>query len=118
MDAELRRTVCRLVAGLVVTDDDLSPEEDAFVDKLIAGFGVSERDEIFPIVDRTEAAASVRGLPPKVQEEALALLVQAAVADGKVVDEERSYLHTVGEAMGVTAAAIDERIRTALGGRA
>jgi uncharacterized tellurite resistance protein B-like protein len=114
VDAELRKTVCRLVAGLVVSDDDLSPEEDAFIDRLMQRFEVEDRSEIFPIVDRSEAAASVRALPGPVRDEALGLLVQAAVADGKVVDEERSYLHTVGEAMGIAAAAVDAQVAKAL----
>ena len=33
MDAELRTTVCRIVAGLVVSDDDFSPEEEAFINR-------------------------------------------------------------------------------------
>jgi uncharacterized tellurite resistance protein B-like protein len=117
MNAELRATVCRLVAGLVVSDDDLSPEEDAFIDRILQRFEVADRSEIFPIVDRSEAAACVRVLPAAVRDEALALLIEAAVADGKVVDEERSYLHTVGDAMGVSAAAVDARVQKALAAR-
>ncbi len=114
MDVELRTTVCRLVAGLVVADDDLSPEEDALVDRLVARFGVADRSVIFPIVDRSEAAAAVATLPEAVRQEALGLLVEAAVADGKVADEERAYLHTVGEAMGLVAVAIDAKIAEAM----
>ena len=33
MNAELRTTVCRLVAGLVVSDDDFSREEEAFIEE-------------------------------------------------------------------------------------
>ncbi len=35
VDAELRVTVCRLVAGLVVSDDDFSPEEEAFIERML-----------------------------------------------------------------------------------
>ena len=38
VDKELRRNICRLIAGLVVADDDLEPAEDAFVDKMLAKF--------------------------------------------------------------------------------
>ena len=78
-----------------------------------AARALSEID-IFPIVDRSEAAASVKALPAAVREEAFALLLEAAVADGKIVDEERHYLHTVGEAMGLASAAVDARLRAAL----
>jgi len=114
VDAELRTTVCRLVAGLVVSDDDFSPEEEDFIGRILVRFGIGDREIIFPILDRSEAAAAVRALPAAVQEEALAVLIEAAVADGKVVDEERAYLNVVGEAMGLGPAAVDARVARAL----
>jgi uncharacterized tellurite resistance protein B-like protein len=118
VDAELRTNVCRLVAGLVVADDDFSPEEEEFIGRVLVRFGIGDREVIFPIVDRTEAAAAVRALPAAVQEEALAVLIEAAVADGKVVDEERAYLRVVGEAMGLDAGAIEARIAKGLASKA
>lgn len=117
MDAELRTTVCRLVAGLVVSDDDFSPEEEAFIERMLNRFQIDDRAKIFPIIDREEAAASVRALPAAVQHEALGTLVEAAVADGKVVDEERGYLVAVGEAMGLDEKTVERRILAALGGQ-
>jgi uncharacterized tellurite resistance protein B-like protein len=117
VDVELRTTLCRIVAGLVVSDDDFSPEEEAFIERMLVRFGISDREAIFPIVDRDEAAAGIRALPAAVQEEALDTLVAAAVADGKVVDEERAYLTAVGGAMGLDAAAVEARIAKALGAR-
>jgi len=117
MDAELRTTICRLVAGLVVSDDDFAPEEEAFIERMLARFGIADRASIFPIVDRSEAAASVRALPAAVRQEALGVLLEAAVADGKVVDEERVYLLAVGEAMGLGAAEVEARIAKALAGK-
>jgi hypothetical protein len=114
LEAELARSVCRLVAGLVVSDDDFAPEEEAFIERMLARFEVGDREAIFPIVSRDEAAEKVRELPPWVQQEALLALVEAAVADGKVVDEERGYLVAVGEAMGLDAAAIGRRIAAGL----
>lgn len=114
MDAELRTTVCRLVAGLVVSDDDFSPEEEAFIERMLRRFSIDDRAVIFPIIDRSEAAESVRALPAAVQQEALATLIEAAVADGKVVDEERGFLLAVGEAMGLDRATTEGRISAAL----
>lgn len=114
MDQELRETLCRLIAGLVVADDDLAPEEDAFITRMLERFDIKDRDTIFPIVDRSEAAAKVRELPAVVQQEAFMWLVEAAIADGKVVDEERAYLLAVGEVIGLDAAATDDRIKKAL----
>jgi uncharacterized tellurite resistance protein B-like protein len=115
LEPQVRTTVCRLVAGLVVSDDDFSPEEEAFIERMLKRFGIDDRALIFPILDQAEAAASVRALDPAVQEEAFATLVEAAVADGVVVEAERGYLLVVGEAMGLTGVAVDGRIARALG---
>ena len=40
-------------------------------------------------------------LPEEVREETVGLLVDAAVADGKLTDEERVYLQAVSEAAGL-----------------
>jgi uncharacterized tellurite resistance protein B-like protein len=114
VDLALRHTICRLIAGLVVSDDDFAPEEEAFIDRLLARFGVSDREAIFPIVSNDEAAARIRELPADVQDGALRLLAEAAAADGHIADEERAYLKAVGDAMGVGDAAVDEMLKTAM----
>jgi uncharacterized tellurite resistance protein B-like protein len=112
MDEETRRLVCRLIAGIVVVDDHLARKEDRFLDRLLSRFQfpVDERGFCFPIMDGEEAASALRGLPSAVQEETLALLIEAAAADKEYAEEERDYLHTVGKVIGVTAAEIDERV--------
>jgi uncharacterized tellurite resistance protein B-like protein len=112
IDQELRRRVCRLIAGIVVSDDDLDEAEDKFIDRLLPSFGIpiEERESIFPIVDRAEAAEALRALPKSIHREVFDLLLDAAVADGKVVDEEKAYLHTVGEVLGLAAAEVDGKI--------
>ena len=112
----MRHTVCRLIAGLVVSDDELAPEEDAFIDRLLARFGVpaGDRDTIFPILDRAEAALKIRDLPAPVQDEAMKLLIEAAVADGKIATEEREYLTAVGEALGIGEEVLEKRVADAL----
>ena len=117
MDVELRHTVCRLIAGLVVSDDDFAPEEETFIERMLERFGVSDRETIFPIVAHDEAAARMRELPPAVQQEAMDLLIEAAAADGKITDEETAYLGIVGEVLGLDAAAIDKRLEAALAAR-
>jgi uncharacterized tellurite resistance protein B-like protein len=117
VDAELAHTVCRLVAGLIVSDDDFAPEEEAFIERMLQRFGVPDRETIFPIVAHDEAGECVRTLPAAVQEEALATLIEAAAADGKITVEERGYVHAVGEAMGIDLAALDKRIDAAIAGR-
>ena len=117
MDKDMRRKICRLIAGLVVSDDDLGPAEEAFLDKMLAKFEVpeDERDTIFPIVDRDEAAATIRSLPEEARRAALDLLIEATVADGVVAPEERSYLETVAGEMGVSSADLTKRLDAKLG---
>ena len=118
MDDEAKRKVARLVAGIVVADDDLDPEEDTFVTKLLARFGISddERAEvIFPLVDAAEAAAAFSELSSDMQREAMQLVVDAAAADGKIVPEERAYLDALAKAVGVGADELDALVRGALG---
>ncbi len=118
MDESQRRKICQLVAGIVVTDDELDPREEAFVERMLARFGLdpSERDAIFPLVDGEEAARDLAKMPEDVRGEAFSLLVQAAAADDKVVPEEREYLLAVGRALGLSEDDVDLRIVDALSG--
>jgi uncharacterized tellurite resistance protein B-like protein len=116
MDENVSRNVCRLIAGIVVSDEDLSPQEDAFVDRMLDRFGIprAEREVIFPIIDATEAAAAVRELDPAVRTEAFGLLIEAAAADGSIAPEELTYLETVADAVGVSRDELSDRLSEAL----
>ena len=83
VDSELAHKLCRLIAGIVIADDDLAPSEEAFIDRLIAQFGLAaeDRDALFPIIDGEEAAAEMAELEPDVQHQAFGLLLEAAAAD-------------------------------------
>lgn len=116
MDLATRHQVCRLIAGIVVSDDDLDEREEAFLDRLIDRFGLSAegRQAVFPIVDKSEATAAMRELPKDVQQRAYELLLEAAAADGKIVPEERAYLVAVGEALALSPSDVDTRIAAVL----
>ncbi len=118
MDQEQARRVCQLIAGIVIADDDLDPAEEAFIDRLIARFGLTDedRDALFPIVAADEAAEAMKTLPKDVSAETLELLIQAALADGKVVDVEREFLGAVAKALDVPEADLEKRIAAKLGG--
>ena len=104
MDESQRRRVCQLVAGMVISDDVLEPQEEAFLDRVIEQFGLADlgRDAIFPLVSHDEAAAAARELGPELGEEAFALLLDAAKADNEVNKDELEYLRVVAEALGVS----------------
>jgi uncharacterized tellurite resistance protein B-like protein len=110
--------VCRLIAGIVISDDDLDEKEEAFIDRMVERFGLADedRDALFPIVDADEAVSEIKAFPEEVRTETLRLLIDAAVADGKVVDEEKAYLVAVAGAMGVSESDLDIRVAKALGG--
>jgi 2-hydroxychromene-2-carboxylate isomerase len=101
-----------MIAGLVVTDDDLDDKEDAFIERMLASFGIpsSDRNLIFPIVDGSEAAAALREMTPAMQSSAVELLLQAAAVDGKIVSEERAYLAAVADAVGMPHAELERRL--------
>lgn len=116
MEEALRKKICRLVAGIVVADDDLDEKEDAFLDRLLVTFGIpaEQRDELFPIVDRDEAATEIKTLPKDVQDDVFTRLVDAACADGKVVPEERDYLKSVANAIGMPDDVVELKLIEAL----
>jgi uncharacterized tellurite resistance protein B-like protein len=109
--------ICRLVAGLVVTDDDLDEREDAFVERMLARFGIpsSDRNLIFPILDATEAAVALREMTPDLQRTAVDLLIQAAAVDGKIAPEERAYLDVVADSVGMPRPELERRLNEELG---
>jgi uncharacterized tellurite resistance protein B-like protein len=116
MDETVARRVCRLIAGIVVSDDDLAPKEEAFVDRMLVRFGipVEEREVVFPIIDEGEAVEAVRSLEPAVREEAFNLLIEAAAVDGSIEPEELSYLEAVSDVVGVSRDDLSERLAQAL----
>src|SRR5690348_13828881 len=116
MDDALRRKICRLVAGILVSDDDLDAREDLFVDKLLREFGIplADRDFLFPIVDVKEAQAEMSELPADVRDEAMRLLLDAACADGRIMESEREYLRSVAAALEIDEHETDRMISVRL----
>lgn len=116
MDETVRRKVCRLIAGIVVSDEDLSPQEDEFVDRMLDRFGIprAEREVIFPIIDASEAVQAMKELDEGLRTEAFGLLVEAAAIDGSIAPEELGYLETVAEVAGVSRDALSDRLAEAM----
>lgn len=113
MDEEMKRLVCRMVAGLVASDEEFDDAERAFLDKVLRKFEIpeSEWDAIFPLVEPDEAASAMRTLDPATQREAFELLVEGALADGKIVAEEAAYMRVIGDAIGMDPATLNARIQ-------
>ncbi|MEN9577574.1 MAG: hypothetical protein RJA70_583 [Pseudomonadota bacterium] len=113
MDEEMKRLVCRMVAGLVASDEDFDDSERAFLDKVLTQFEVPEDEwgAIFPLVEPEEAATAMRSLDTDTQRVTFELLMEGALADGKIAPEEATYLRLIGEAIGMDAASLDARVK-------
>ncbi len=99
--------------GIIATDRELHPDELTFMLRTFKSFGIAtgEDDEaIMPTTRSHEAAKAMGALPEDVRHEAMELLLESAVADGKVVEAERDYLHAVARAAGIAVGEIERRI--------
>jgi hypothetical protein len=65
---------------------------------------------VVKLLDPEAAAKEFRSLPRSVQLEAFELLLDAVVADGKIVKQEREYVALVGKEIGVGPEAIEDRL--------
>lgn len=106
-----RRNICRLVAGILVSDEDFAESERSFLARIYARFGLPEEESatIDP-VDVGSAAGVLRELPDEVQAKVLALLIEAAIADGVVDGREHAYLLVAGAALGIEADVVEKRV--------
>ena len=115
MDEETKRLVCRMIAGLVASDEDFEDSERAFLDKVLKQFGIPEEewDAIFPLEEAEEAGRKMAALEATAQKEGFELLMEAALADGKIVDEEVAYISAVGRAIGLSDDTLQARLKGA-----
>ena len=114
MDVQTGRQVCELIAGVLFSDDELHDAERRFFERMVASFGLPADTKPSPLADHAAAIAKLAALPEAVRHDALGLLIEAAVADGKIVHAERVLLGVLAEELGVDADELDERLRDAL----
>ncbi|HVY44717.1 MAG TPA: TerB family tellurite resistance protein [Minicystis sp.] len=112
MTPDERIKVCELIESIIAADGVVADEERAFLRRVLERFGISEADYGDRIVtsDAGRVTTRLRTLSPDVQMRVMALLVDAAVVDGTVAPEERALLLAAAAALGVEAAALEERI--------
>jgi uncharacterized tellurite resistance protein B-like protein len=116
VDPRHARKIGQLVAGIIVTDDELHPAEESLHRRIAARLGLSTHGEgvVEPAPDAADAAALVADLPEEVRAEALELIIDAAIVDGKVVPAEQRYIEEVATAMGIDADTVEEHITNRL----
>lgn len=112
MDIEDRVKVVELIEGMIAADGVVSGEERDFLRKVVARFGLTEEERADRPVpsDPGRATRTLRSFQPEEQSRVLALLVEAAIADGKVEPEERALLLASAASLGVDACALEERV--------
>jgi uncharacterized tellurite resistance protein B-like protein len=110
---EERTKVIELIAAVVSADGVVVEEEREFLRRMIERFHLSADDDradrIVPS-DPGRTTTMLRELAPDVHARVMALLVDAAVADGSVAPEEHALLLAAAATIGIDAGALEERI--------
>ncbi|CAN5678016.1 hypothetical protein BH11MYX4_BH11MYX4_61760 [soil metagenome] len=111
MDVEERHKVCQLIEAVIAADGVVAEAEREYLRKIVERFGLPARDAA-PIVENDfgRATTTLRTLAPDVQTRVMALLVEAAVIDGRVDPQERALLLASAATLGIEATALEERI--------
>lgn len=111
MNIEERYRVCELIEAVISADGVIGDEEREFLRKIVERFGLPARDNV-PVSqsDFGRTTATLRNLQPDVQARVMALLVEAAVVDGRVDPQERALLLASAATLGIEATALEERI--------
>jgi len=112
VDAEQRGKIVGLIEDVIAADGVVSDEEREFLRRVLERFGMSpgDRDDRIVASAPGSSVATLRALDPDVQMRVMALLVEAAVADGCVAPEERAFLLASAASLGIDAQALEERI--------
>ena len=94
---------CLVVSSVLVADGMMTDDERAFLDELIAGFGLSddERRSVVELEGVDEANALVARLPEAERRAIVEQLVDAASADGKLSPHELAAIKKVSDALGI-----------------
>jgi tellurite resistance protein len=111
VDLATRRQICRLVAGVLLSDEHFADAEKRFLQRIYARFELPPEEcaEAEPIPVGA-ATAALRELPADVHGKVAALLVEAAIADGVIDPRERVYLLVAAAAMGLDAVEMEQRL--------
>lgn len=112
MGPEEQAKVIELIEAVIAADGVVVEEEREFLRRVVARFGLSQDDRADRIVasDAGRTTHTLRTLPSDVQARVMALLVEAAIVDGRVEPEERALLLASAATLGIEAHVLEERI--------
>lgn len=111
MDVEEQQKVCQLIEAVITADGVVDDAEREFLRRIVERFGLPEREAV-PLSENDfgRTTTTLRTLAPDVQTRVMALLVEAAVIDGRVDPQERALLLASAATLGIEATALEERI--------
>lgn len=112
MEREEQLKVVELIEAMIAVDGVVVEEERAFLRKVIARFGLSQAERADHVAASTpgRTTTTLRALAPDLQTRVMALLVEAAIVDGRVDPEEHALLLASAAAIGLEADVLEERI--------
>jgi uncharacterized tellurite resistance protein B-like protein len=111
MDVEERHKICGLIETMIAADGEITDAEREFLRRIVERFGLPEREAgPYSTNDVGRTTQTLRTLAPDVQLRVMALLVEAAVVDGRVDPHERALLLASAATLGIDATALEERI--------
>lgn len=113
MEVEERHKVCELIEAVISADGVVADAEREYLRKIVERFGLPARARESGPVSKNDfgrTTSTLRGLAPDVQTRVMALLVEAAVVDGRVDPQERALLLASAATLGIEATALEERI--------
>ena len=113
MDEETGRRVCSLIAGVICSDNKMSPDERSFLKRVLERCGLETDTALMPTY-AGDVAEELAQLPDGIRQEMLDLVILAAVADGDIVDSERAIVDVVAKEIGVTQDDLEGRLAKAL----
>jgi uncharacterized tellurite resistance protein B-like protein len=112
VDVEDRAKVVELIEGMISADGVVTEDEREFLRKVITRFGLTADERADRMVPSTpgRTTSTLRTFAPEDQIRVMALLVDAAVVDGRVEPEERALLLASAASLGIEACALEERL--------
>lgn len=110
MDEEARAKVSALLEAVVTADGVIRPEEREFVRRAAHRWRLPEPDAPLSLRNLGTATEALRALDVGAQARVLAVLVDAATSDHHLDPREHALLLAAAAALGIEAAALEERI--------
>jgi uncharacterized membrane protein YebE (DUF533 family) len=112
VQVEERANVVALIQAVIAADGVIRDEEREFLRRVVekCGFDQSHQADVSLSSDPGRAMATLRAFAPDAQARVMALLVEAAVVDGRVEPEERALLLASAATLGIEAHVLEERI--------